>query len=537
LVACDSSTHDRESKWPALAVRFQTFLVVRGFSDNNEAGHRQDLAAECNFVQLTVAAHEWDSVAVLPAVGTKRRAIRFFLSSTFRDMETERDELTKRVFPELRHMCDGRGLIWGDVDLRWGIPDDAGTEGRLLSLCLAEVERCRPFFIGILGDRYGWVPRELPAELVESYPWLASSAGESVTAIEIRFGPLREGSATNHAFFYFRSDASESTESEPEHQQALTDLKQDIRVRGFPVRVYGSPQELAELVRYDLKSLVERLYPQSDQLEPFRRENDAHEAFAAQHNRVYIARPELLQYLDMNASGDGPPLAITGESGIGKSALLANWAENWRRRHPEDAMVLHFIGSTPGSSNWASMTRRLITAIGRHFGIPVELVDDAAALRRSFARTLHMAAEKGRVVLLLDDLNELQDREGARELVWLPVKLPANGINARWSRHRRLAPAGMDHAGFSAAGQGGTREARPRVSGAIREADERGAGTGACLGKRLEQSAIPSGRARGASASRPARKSGRTDSLLFGRRESAGTLPENPFALGRGLRA
>ena len=34
------------------------------------------------------------------------RAVRVFISSTFRDMQAERDELVKRVFPQLRKLCE-----------------------------------------------------------------------------------------------------------------------------------------------------------------------------------------------------------------------------------------------------------------------------------------------------------------------------------------------------------------------------------------------------------------------------------------------
>jgi len=52
------------------------------------------------------------------------RVIRVFVSSTFRDMQRERAHLIKFVFPQLRRMCEQRGFIWGDVDLRWGITDE-----------------------------------------------------------------------------------------------------------------------------------------------------------------------------------------------------------------------------------------------------------------------------------------------------------------------------------------------------------------------------------------------------------------------------
>ncbi len=37
-----------------------------------------------------------------------KRQIRVFISSTFRDMQRERELLVKTVFPELRRICDER---------------------------------------------------------------------------------------------------------------------------------------------------------------------------------------------------------------------------------------------------------------------------------------------------------------------------------------------------------------------------------------------------------------------------------------------
>ena len=64
------------------------------------------------------------------------RVIRVFVSSTFADMHAEREELVKRVFPELRKLCEARGVTWGEVDLRWGIPDERKAEGKVLPICL-----------------------------------------------------------------------------------------------------------------------------------------------------------------------------------------------------------------------------------------------------------------------------------------------------------------------------------------------------------------------------------------------------------------
>src|ERR1035438_8288813 len=112
-----------------------------------------------------------------------RREIRVFISSTFRDMQEEREELVKQIFPQLRRLCESRGVTWGEVGLRWGVPDEAKAEGKVLPLCLAEIEHCRPYFIGLLGERYGWVPEEIPRELLETQPWLKEHRKQSVTAL------------------------------------------------------------------------------------------------------------------------------------------------------------------------------------------------------------------------------------------------------------------------------------------------------------------------------------------------------------------
>jgi hypothetical protein len=56
------------------------------------------------------------------------------------------------------------------VDLRWGITDEQKAEGQVLPICLAEIKRCRPYFIGLLGERYGWIHEEISPELRHRSP-------------------------------------------------------------------------------------------------------------------------------------------------------------------------------------------------------------------------------------------------------------------------------------------------------------------------------------------------------------------------------
>jgi hypothetical protein len=65
-------------------------------------------------------------------VASSPREIRVFISSTFRDMQEEREELAKQIRPQLRRLCESRGVTWGEVNLRWGVADEAKAELKVL---------------------------------------------------------------------------------------------------------------------------------------------------------------------------------------------------------------------------------------------------------------------------------------------------------------------------------------------------------------------------------------------------------------------
>src|SRR5436305_2017804 len=108
--------------------------------------------------------------------------LRLFVSSTFKDLQEEREYLVKKVFPDIRALCRERGITFTDIDLQWGLTREEASLGKVIRACLEEIDRCRPFFIGMLGDRYGWVPKfheiQRDAELVRLYPWIEDAAAD-----------------------------------------------------------------------------------------------------------------------------------------------------------------------------------------------------------------------------------------------------------------------------------------------------------------------------------------------------------------------
>jgi nephrocystin-3 len=136
------------------------------------------------------------------------RTVRVFLSSTFRDFAEERDLLVRKIFPELRRRARERNVEVIDIDLRWGITPEQAERGEVLPICLAEIDRSRPFFMGFIGDRYGWVPEanQYGLSLLVEQPWLDEHrGGKSVTELEMLHGVLNKPAMTGRAFFYFRT--------------------------------------------------------------------------------------------------------------------------------------------------------------------------------------------------------------------------------------------------------------------------------------------------------------------------------------------
>lgn len=148
--------------------------------------------------RLSFAFDASQTVTISRRLLSSYRIWRFFISSTFLDMNSERNALTLDVFPRLRRWISDMGLKIHllEVDLRWGITQEATVQNLSTSVCLNEVARCSPFFIGMIGSRYGYVPN--PLRIVpdadnspDEFRWLRDRKlyeGCSVTDLEIKQG-------------------------------------------------------------------------------------------------------------------------------------------------------------------------------------------------------------------------------------------------------------------------------------------------------------------------------------------------------------
>jgi len=377
------------------------------------------------------------------------RQIRIFISSTFLDMHDERDHLVTKIFPALRRYCEERDVSLYELDLRWGISEEESKQGKVVDICLKEIQRTTPFFIGLLGERYGWVPNEderrkiaESTQVFEDYPWIQDELlkGTSITEIEIQDGVLRSKEKVN-AYFYFRSpgmEVGEGFKENPGSREArkLAALKQTLREqRDYPVKDYDSIEHLGNLVEADFKALVNTLFPHGA-LSPLEKERLLQRVFLKRMTRVYVPNPEYDARIDRFVkSADGGSIAICGEAGIGKSALLAHWIQN-RGERENEKIIYHFIGQGGDEGDYRKFSQRLIEEIRDLYGLqpapPSEQPEGEYPQKAELQNLLAAIKDRGRLVIIMDGIDKLRefddaiiykddiDKDDVDDLEWLP---------------------------------------------------------------------------------------------------------------------
>ncbi len=313
------------------------------------------------------------STPALPS--TSSREIRVFISSTFKDMQVERDYLLTQVFPRLRAMCANRQVMLTEIDLRWGVNEEESKNGMAIEVCLDEIDRCRihpPFFIGFLGERYGWVPSD--HDLVEYWktrkdsPYAeriqkALSTDISVTELEMQYAFLDNPTAADHARVFLRSPAltdeiyakQERPPKTDFYDQAggkLEQFKEKLRGHQPPIMGidgYQSIEEFGDAVEKFLHRHIDAAFPENVIPTPQQRRDNAHFYYAASRRQAYVPLPALrddsLTILQQALEGKAPPcIVLHGESGLGKSAFIAD-LQTWLPEQLPCWIHAHYVGA------------------------------------------------------------------------------------------------------------------------------------------------------------------------------------------------
>ncbi|MCL2186500.1 MAG: tetratricopeptide repeat protein [Treponema sp.] len=360
----------------------------------------------------------------------ENRQIRIFISSTFRDMMKERDYLITKTFPELRRYCDDRDISLFELDLRWGVTQEESENALVFKICLNEVDNTMPFFIGLLGERYGWIPDKAtiekmkPTNVFDEYQWLLGELQKqkSVTETEMFAGAFIPDQKIN-AFFYIRSPEMETPDEFREEkgshgEKMLLELKERIRNDSrYDTSDYKNVEHLGRLVEADFKKLVDSLFPERKQLTDLEKERMQQHVYLKSKTRTYVENPQWMDVLDKFSDGKEKVLAITGERGMGKASLLASWIASRQKKQMENEKIIyHFTGMSNSEGDYNRILNRFKN----------ELKDFTGSAKDDFRELLKSVPENKKLIIAVDSLDSLDDKDNAKMLNWIPEDFPLN---------------------------------------------------------------------------------------------------------------
>lgn len=304
---------------------------------------------------------------------------KVFISSTFRDFQTERDYIRNIVQPKLSSACKKIGVEYSFTDLHWGI-DTAGVseeqhEKKVLSVCLNEINHSKPYMIVLLGERYGYIADEMIIHNVAVQKELQLEDERiSATQLEIEYGALCEAAKDNNVFFYIRrmncaGDSIYGPESD-EAKSKLDRLKQRIvENAGEKVRYYdaylenGKPdsgylQKLGEDIIKDIAGLIKENYAYIAEQNHFQKDNSLQWNYLKGKQESFFTRRPLADSIVEKLKADGACLGITGGTGSGKSTLFA---EILAKCSEDGYMVIPFFcGSTEKTASAGEILETLV---------------------------------------------------------------------------------------------------------------------------------------------------------------------------------
>ncbi|MCD8387654.1 MAG: WG repeat-containing protein [Bacteroidales bacterium] len=391
------------------------------------------------------------------------RTVNIFISSTFIDMHAERDAIAKYVVPRLNDALRDDGISVMATDLRWGIniQDVAENlrERKVLRRCLDAIAETRPYFVALLGARYGWQPplqlmQNLISDLPESDQGLIDGGSKSVTEVEILLGALRDPETLRHSFFCFRDDNSYA--QLPPDTRAVFTADPEGKQRRLKDRIIEAcaDSDVCTMIEYSpewnpekeafggFSALIDSLYQaiHADIVHSLTNgyvELTAYQSYARQeelmrdraldsfHGRKAVLK-DLTDFIDDFYRGAHPDLRLhglilEGDSGTGKTAIYAKLCQEFREKGFAPICFSAGIGQDAVSDSW------MIGYLNSQMAQLLEEEDDQDDRRtleifNDYLMRLYSAGL--RPVVVIDSLDSFQYRDYVDTMKFIPPTVP-----------------------------------------------------------------------------------------------------------------
>ena len=398
-------------------------------------------------LSTTVTEHmQFDSLEI-----PQWQKVRIFVSSTFLDMQGERNILHQFVLPQLQKRAKEKYIQVDLVDLRWGLSQESLKSRSQLEQCLEQINRC-DLFVGILGERYGWVPdQSMKDDLPQKYEDLkmkCSGKEVSMTEMEMEFGALScAKEVKERAFFYLRNGSfcTELSQEEQlkfitqneEHKDNLANLKQKIAQSGLEVMtnypahfstdsrgqtIVGGLQDFGTQVLNNLWNAIDKLYPCLTESEDTKLETELKNqvAFCEMSAKEFVGRQKLVSEANTAISScKSGVVYFAGAEGSGITAIMGKLSSDISKN--KTGLVIPLLAEAATNSDMKHHLQYLVHTLGGGPQIMGTMQSLTVSLKQCLER---YCATNSRVVIFMDDFQDLEDWNTS----WIPDVMPENVV-------------------------------------------------------------------------------------------------------------
>ena len=197
------------------------------------------------------------------------------------------------------------------------------------------------------------------------------------------------------------------------------------------------PEKFAEDVYVFLHDIIKEQLESTISNDEIEQEIKRHKAFKDILVEHFRGREETLNNINnyLNNAKEMRVLSLIGESGSGKSSVMAEAVIRTENKNQKGVIVYRFIGVTSTSTNIISLLRSICGEIAGNFDQTLESIAgrdqekslyEIYGLSEVLSKCLGLATTDKPIKLFLDALNQLSDTDNAKALYWLPRELPEN---------------------------------------------------------------------------------------------------------------
>lgn len=322
------------------------------------------------------------------------REFRFFISSTFKDMQQERDVIRNDVMPEIELFANKLNVTVSIVDLRWGISTEniEGDEAsfKIFRTCFDEIDDARPFFIGLIGNRYGWIPdlSQFPLQYDAKFKDFLKYKGKSITESEMHYA-IDTYEKDGLFIFAFRDkiigqlnkeEEDIYLSSSEEDERNITTFKKYLKDEkpedcfSYSPSIDNGVLDLKDFAKQIIKLIKAKILFATQNIEietnPIATNIEAQQLIIESTHQYFSGREEMLEKY-RGFEKDHKFIAIQGESGFGKSSFIQELAFN-SLHNPETYTLFFLAGSTDNSKDIRFALISLLYQSGKLLNTPLE---------------------------------------------------------------------------------------------------------------------------------------------------------------------